>query len=78
MSAPDYEIEWNGEDGTECPECGALCRSGEKWFTDVEYATLIDCTECSFIIEGETNLVYQNRIERMRERTEADLTRRDI
>jgi Zn ribbon nucleic-acid-binding protein len=64
MSAPGYEIEWDGEDGAECPECGALCRTGKMWYTNEEYTSLIDCTECSYIIETESNLAYQNRIKR--------------
>lgn len=69
MTAPDTDIEWVTEDGPECPECGATCRSGTNWITDEEHTGIWDCPECDFIIETSSNLAYESRAEQIRKRS---------
>lgn len=70
----------NPDDGPDCPECGTTT---EVWIrildeeTD-ERSSVINCPNCDFDIESESNLAREARQERLAEEMEADLSPSDI
>jgi|APHM01.1.fsa_nt_gi hypothetical protein len=69
MTAPDTDIKWVTEDGPECPDWGATCRSRTIWITDEEQTGIWDCLECDFIIETSNSLAHESRAEQIHKRS---------
>lgn len=40
-----------------CPECGGAVDERRNQLTDQEFTTVLDCRECDWVIETESNLV---------------------
>jgi uncharacterized metal-binding protein (TIGR02443 family) len=66
----DYPREGEDLGEKECPHCEATATAYLLWLSEEENVSIINCTECDFEIESESNLAAQDRREFIREQVE--------
>lgn len=57
----------------DCPDCNTELNEEKNHLTEEEWTIVISCESCGFELETESNLVYQERQRRMRERTDVSI-----
>jgi DNA-directed RNA polymerase subunit RPC12/RpoP len=68
------------DDGPDCPDCGATT---DEWMNVLdeetgEHTWVIDCPNCGFAVESESNKAHEDRLDRLREESEAGLGPSDV
>lgn len=63
MAKPDYPTEDNPEEGPDCQKCGTTTNLWCNQLSDDEHTVIIDCPDCDFQIETESNLAHEARKE---------------
>jgi hypothetical protein len=56
-----------------CPDCQSEISEQKNYLTDEEWTVILSCQSCSFEIETESNLVSQDRQERMEKETSVSI-----
>jgi transcription elongation factor Elf1 len=80
VNSESHPSEEEPNDGPDCPDCGATTEAWVKVLdeTSNEHSWIVDCSECEFIIETESNQRWKDRPERWAEEMESDLGPGDI
>lgn len=55
------DTEATGNFTPDCPDCGSKTEVSKNQLTPEEYTSIIDCPNCAFVIESESNLAAQEK-----------------
>ena len=67
MTETGYPTKENPEEGPRCRDCDATTNLWYNQLSEKEYTVIIDCPDCDFQLETESNLAREDRMDRYKD-----------